>query len=263
MLIVSWQLSYCILAGHPLRGCPARLRGHKGSGLWKVWTVPSPPLPSPPLPSPPLPSPPLPSPCPALPCPALPCPALPCPALPCPALPCPALPSPSPPLPSPPPPLPLPLPSPPLPSPPSLPPSRVPNLIKLGPAVWPKLQAAEARECSAALAISEWTRRLYAMLIIARRKMWQELTWYLRTKAQLQMHITQLLLSTPTDVYVAVTSSRIDQSSWNMHQIKAEWLMFHIMYVTQLFCFGTYMTRFVKFETHHKHWWFPPQEVPG
>ena len=34
-----------ILAGHPLRGWPARLRGHKGSGLWKVWTVPSPPLP--------------------------------------------------------------------------------------------------------------------------------------------------------------------------------------------------------------------------
>ena len=52
-----------ILAGHPFRGWPARLRGHKGSGLWKVWTVPSPspPLPSPPLPSPPLPSPPLPS----------------------------------------------------------------------------------------------------------------------------------------------------------------------------------------------------------
>ena len=46
------------LAGHPLRGWPARLRGHKGSGLWKVWTVPSPPLPSPPLPSPPLPFPP-------------------------------------------------------------------------------------------------------------------------------------------------------------------------------------------------------------
>ena len=38
-----------------LRGWPARLGGHKGSGLWKVWTVPSPPLPSPPLPSPPLP----------------------------------------------------------------------------------------------------------------------------------------------------------------------------------------------------------------
>ena len=44
----------------------------------------------------------------------------------------------------------------------------------------------------------------------------------------------------PTDVYVAVTSSRIDQSSWNMHQIKAEWLIFHIMYVTQLFFLGTY-----------------------
>ena len=112
-----------LLAGHPRSGCPARLRGHKGSGLWKVWTVPSPPLP--------------------------------CPALP--------YPTPSPPLPS--------LPSPPLPSLPSLPPSRVPNLIKLGPAVWPKLQPAEARECSAALAISEWTRRLSAMLIIARRKM--------------------------------------------------------------------------------------------
>ena len=126
----------------------------------------SPPLPSPPLPSPPLPSPPLPS----LPCPALPCPALPCPALPCPALPSPPLPSPSPP-----PPLPSP-PSPPLPPlPPSLPPSRVPNLIKLGPAVWPKRASvappwrsasghvdqagssrlAEARECGAALAISE------------------------------------------------------------------------------------------------------------
>ena len=44
----------------------------------------------------------------------------------------------------------------------------------------------------------------------------------------------------PADVYVAVTSSSTDQSSWNMHQIKAEWLMFHIMYVTQLFCFETY-----------------------
>ena len=45
-----------LLAGHPWSGCPARLRGHKGSGLWKVWTVPSPPLP--PLPCPPLPCPP-------------------------------------------------------------------------------------------------------------------------------------------------------------------------------------------------------------
>ena len=53
--------------------------------------------------------------------------------------------------------------------------------------------------------------------------------------AQLQMHISRLLLSTPTDVYVAVTSSRIDKSSWNMHQIKAEWFLFHITYVTQLF----------------------------
>ena len=64
-----------LLAGHPFRGWPARLRGHKGSGLWKVWTVPSPPLPSPPLPSPPLPSPPLPSP--PLPSPPLPSPPLP------------------------------------------------------------------------------------------------------------------------------------------------------------------------------------------
>ena len=71
-----------ILAGHPRSGCPARLRGHKGSGLWKVWTVPSPPLPSPPLPSPPLPSPPLPS----LPSPPLPCPP-PSPPLPSPPLP--------------------------------------------------------------------------------------------------------------------------------------------------------------------------------
>ena len=78
----SWSLFNCnrsyyiiiILAGHPRSGCLARLRGHKGSGLWKVWTVPSPPLPSPPLPSPPLP-------CPALPCPALPSP-LPSPPLP-------------------------------------------------------------------------------------------------------------------------------------------------------------------------------------
>ena len=54
--------SICTLAGHPFRGWPARLRGHKGSGLWKVWTVPSPPLPSSPMPSPPLPSPPFPSP---------------------------------------------------------------------------------------------------------------------------------------------------------------------------------------------------------
>ena len=126
-LVKTVRLINTTLAGHPLRGWPARLRGHKGSGLWKVWTVPSPPLPSPPLPSPPLPSPPLPSP--PLPSPPLPCPPLPFPALPCPALPSPPLPSP--PLPSP--------PSPPLPPlPPSLPPSRVPNLIKLGPAVWPK-----------------------------------------------------------------------------------------------------------------------------
>ena len=58
--------------------------------------------------------------------------------------------------------------SPPLPCPPPSPP-----LPRLPPAcqIWPKLQPAEARECSAALAISEWTRRLSAMLIIARRKM--------------------------------------------------------------------------------------------
>ena len=130
MYVTTDQSVYYLLAGHPLRGWPARLRGHKGSGLWKVWTVPSPPLPSPPLPSPPLPSPPL--------------TPLPSPPLPCPAL-------------------------------PSLPPSRVPNLIKLGPAVWPKRASvappwrsagglfdqagssrlAEARECGAALAISE------------------------------------------------------------------------------------------------------------
>ena len=147
----------------------------------------SPPLPSPPLlslPSPPLPSPPLPSP-------PLPCPALPCPALPCPPLPCPALPLPSPPLPS--------LPSPPLPSPPSppsLPPSRVPNLIKLGPAVWPKLQPAEARECSAALAISEWTRRLSAMLIIARRK---KLFWKRRiTRAVIRIGTNEWPIAHPT-----------------------------------------------------------------
>ena len=131
----------------------------------------SPPLPSPPLPSPPLPSPPLPS-----------------PPLPCPALPCPALPPPlSPPLPSP------PLPSPPL---PPLPPSRVPNLIKLGPAVWPKLQPAEARECSAALAISEWTRRLSAMLIIARRKM---LFWKRRiTRAVIRIGTNEWPIAHPT-----------------------------------------------------------------
>ena len=87
--------------------------------------------------------------------PALPSPPLPCPPLPSPSLPCPPLPSPS--------------------SLPSLPPSRVPNLINLGPAVWPKRASvappwrsasghfdqagssrlAEARECGAALAISE------------------------------------------------------------------------------------------------------------
>ena len=98
-----------ILAGHPLRGWPARLRGHKGSGLWKVWTVPSPPLPSPPLPSPPLPSPPLPSP---------------------------------------------PLPSPPLPS--------LPR-AKFDQAGSSRL--AEARECGAALAISELKRRQSAMIV--------------------------------------------------------------------------------------------------
>ena len=58
--------------------------------------------------------------------------------------------------------------------------------------------------------------------------------------AQLQLQFSQLLLSTPTNASVAVTSSRIDQSSWNMDQIKAEWFLFHIMYVTQLFFFRTY-----------------------
>ena len=90
---VTSHSMYLSLAGHPLRGWPARLRGHKGSGLWKVWTVPSPPLP--PLPSPALPS----------------------------------------------------LPSPP--SPPSLP------RAKFDQAGSSRL--AEARECGAALAISEWT----------------------------------------------------------------------------------------------------------
>ena len=57
---IHFLVLYSVLAGHPLRGWPARLRGHKGSGLWKVWTVPSPPLPSSPLT--PLPSPALSSP---------------------------------------------------------------------------------------------------------------------------------------------------------------------------------------------------------
>ena len=153
---------YCLLAGHPLRGWPARLRCHKG--YRQSPPLPSPPLPSPPLPSPPLPSPPLPSsplsspPLPSPPFTPLPSPPLPSPPLPSPPLPSPALPSP-------------PLPCPPLPS----PPSRVPNLIKLGPAIWPKRASvappwrsasghfdqagssrlAEARECGAALAISE------------------------------------------------------------------------------------------------------------
>ena len=114
VFFILYNIIYIIiLAGHPLRGWPARLRGHKGFGLWKVWTVPSPPLLSPPLPSPPLPSP---------------------------SLPCPALPSP-------------PLPSPPLPSPPSLPPS-LPR-AKFDQAESSRL--AEARECGAALAISERT----------------------------------------------------------------------------------------------------------
>ena len=38
---MSFVMFYYSLAGHPFRGWPARLRGHKGSGLWKVWTVPS------------------------------------------------------------------------------------------------------------------------------------------------------------------------------------------------------------------------------
>ena len=65
------QSEDCLLAGHPFHGWPARLRGHKCSGLWKVWTVPSPPLPALPCPPPPLP-------CPALPSPPLPSPPLPC-----------------------------------------------------------------------------------------------------------------------------------------------------------------------------------------
>ena len=139
------------LAGHPLRGWPARLRGHKGSGLWKVWTVPSPPLP---LPSPPLPSPPLPSP--PLPCPALPSPALPSPPLPCPALPSPPLPSP-------------PLPSPPLPSPPlpPLPPSLPRTLFRVRPrsnlaALWITAETAISRYWWARVwrrpAITKWKR---------------------------------------------------------------------------------------------------------
>ena len=117
LLLSEWVIqlrNIKILAGHPLRGWRARLRGHKGSGLWKVWTVPSPPLPSPPLPCPPLPCPALPSPSPPLLSSPLPSPPLPSPPLPSPPLPSPPLPSPplpSPPLPSP------PLPSPPLPSP--------------------------------------------------------------------------------------------------------------------------------------------------
>ena len=63
--------------------------------------------------------------------------------------------------------------------------------------------------------------------------------------AQLQMHNYQFLLSTPTDVCVGVTSSRIDKSSWNMHQIKVEWCLFHIMYVSRLYVLGN-MTHFVK-----------------
>ena len=167
LLLLLILILLLLLAGHPLRGWPTRLRGHTGSGLWKVWTVPSPPLPSPPLPSPPLPSPPLtPLPSPPLPCPALLCPPLPRPPLPSPPLPSPPLPSPALPSPTLPSPTLLSPPSPPLPSLPSLPPSlppacqiwsswvqpfgrsarvwrrpgdqRVDTLIKLGPAVWPK-----------------------------------------------------------------------------------------------------------------------------
>ena len=47
------------------------------------------------------------------------------------------------------------------------------------------------------------------------------------------------------NVWFAVALSRIDQSSWNMHHIKAEYFMFHIVYVTQLF-FLVHTTHFVK-----------------
>ncbi len=49
---------------------------------------------------------------------------------------------------------------------------------------------------------------------------------------------TQLVISTflvIANVWFAVALSRIDQYSWNMHYIKAEYLLFHIVYVTQLF----------------------------
>ena len=38
-----------------------------------------------------------------------------------------------------------------------------------------------------------------------------------------------------------------------MHQIKAEWLLFHIMYVTQLFLLG-HMTHFVKVRRFRKYY---------
>ena len=53
---------------------------------------------------------------------------------------------------------------------------------------------------------------------------------------------THFVLSTflvIANVWFAVALSRIDQSSRNMHHIKAEYFLFHFVYVTQLF-FMTY-----------------------
>ena len=53
--------------------------------------------------------------------------------------------------------------------------------------------------------------------------------------------ITQFVFSTfvvIANVWFAVALSRIDKSSWNMHHIRAEYFLFHIVYVTQLFFLG-------------------------
>ena len=59
---------------------------------------------------------------------------------------------------------------------------------------------------------------------------------------------TQLVISTflvIVNVWFAVALSRIDQFSWNMHHIKAEYFMFHIVYVTWCFFLG-HTTHFAK-----------------
>ena len=60
------------------------------------------------------------------------------------------------------------------------------------------------------------------------------------------------------NVWFAVALSRIDQSSWNMHHIKAEYFLFHIVYVIQLFLmtydhFVKVRHKWCRLSRHQKH----------